>query len=205
MVMHAPRDAVVGIEHASRLFQAAKHPKSFVSLDAADHLLSRPEDADYVAAMIAAWVSRYLPPVEEDLPQVEVAKGVTGVETLNGKFQVEIRSGGHRLIADEPIPAGGLGSGLSPYELVSAGLAACTLMTMRSYAERKSLPLERSHVAVEHEKQPGMTPADRFNRAIMLEGPLDDEQRQKLLAIAERCPVDLTLVRGSDVQTRLTE
>jgi uncharacterized OsmC-like protein/fermentation-respiration switch protein FrsA (DUF1100 family) len=203
LVMHAPLDAVVGIDHASRLYQAAKHPKSFISLDRADHLLTRREDADYVAEMIAAWASRYLPPIIADLPQVEPAAGVSAVETKEGLLQIEIRSGKHRLIADEPSSVGGLGSGLSPYELVSAGLAACTLMTMRLYAERKGLPLDRAHVVVEHQKQPGETPQDRFNRTITLDGPLDEEKRQNLLSIAKRCPVELTLVRGSDVQTHL--
>jgi uncharacterized OsmC-like protein/pimeloyl-ACP methyl ester carboxylesterase len=203
LVMHAPLDAVVGIDHASRLFLAASHPKSFISLDRADHLLTRREDADYAAEMIATWASRYLPPIIADLPQVEPAEGVSAVETGNGLLQLEIRSGKHRLIADEPASVGGLGSGLSPYELISAGLAACTAMTMRLYAERKGIPLARAHVVVEHEKQPGGTPPDRFNRTITLDGPLDEEQRQKLLSIADRCPVDLTLVRGSDVQTLL--
>jgi putative redox protein len=203
LVMHAPIDAVVGIDHASRLFLAAKHPKSFISLDRADHLLTRREDADYAAAMIAAWASRYLPPIIADLPQVEAAKGVSAVETRSGLLQPEIRSGEHRLIADEPISVGGLDSGLSPYELLSAGLAACTAMTMRLYAERKGLPLHRAHVIVEHEKQPGTTPPDRFSRTITLDGPLNGEQRQRLLSIADRCPVDLTLVRGSDVVTQL--
>jgi uncharacterized OsmC-like protein len=203
LVMHAPLDAVVGIDHASRLFLAAKHPKSFISPDQADHLLTRCEDADCAAEMIAAWASRYLPPIIADLPQVEAVAGVSAVETRNGLLQLEIRSGKHRLIADEPTSVGGLGSGLSPYEFVSARLAACTAMTMRLYAERKGLPLDRAHVVVEHEKQPGMTPPDCFNRTITLDGPLDEEQRQKLLSIADRCPVDRTLVRGSDVVTHL--
>ena len=120
-----------------------------------------------------------------------------------GAFQVEIDSGENRIIADEPVSVGGLGSGLSPYELVSAGLAACTAMTMRLYARRKGLPLERARVSVEHSKVAGMMPADRFTRVIALDGPLDETQRTRLLAIADRCPVDLTLVRGADVQTRL--
>jgi uncharacterized OsmC-like protein/pimeloyl-ACP methyl ester carboxylesterase len=203
LVLHAPLDAVVGIENASRLFQAARHPKSFVSLDQADHLLTKVEDANYTASMIAAWASRYLPPLVADLPQIEVAQGVAASETGAGKFQVEIRSGAHHFVADEPVSVGGLGSGLSPYELVSAGLAACTVMTMRLYADRKQFPLIRAHAAVEHMKMPGMEPADRFSRTIRLEGPLDELQREKILAIADRCPVDLSLMRGADVQTRV--
>lgn len=203
LVMHAPRDEVVGIEHASRIFLAAKHPKSFVSLDTADHLLTNPDDANYVAQLIGAWVTRYLPPLVQDTPQLEATTGVTATETGSGTLQVKIKSGGHEIIADEPVSVGGLGSGLSPYELVSAGLAACTVMTMRLYANRKGMPLERASVTVDHSKVAGMTPADRFTRTIAFDGPLDASQRTSLLAIAERCPVDLTLVRGSDVQTRL--
>jgi putative redox protein len=203
LVLHAPLDSVVGIENASRLFQAARHPKSFVSMDQADHLLTKVDDANYAASMIAAWASRYLPPLSADLPQMEVAQGVSASETGAGKLQVEVRSGDHWLVADEPASVGGLGSGLSPYELVAAGLAACTVMTMRLYANLKEFPLERAHVVVEHRKMPGMEPADRFTRTITLDGPLDDAQRGKILAIGDRCPVDLTLMRGSDIQTRL--
>ena len=203
LVMHAPLDQVVDIEHASRIFLAATHPKSFVSLDTADHLFTELADSHYAAATIAAWASRYMPPLAEDLAQVESANGVSATETLAGKFQLAIRSGEHSFLADEPASVGGLGSGLSPYELVSAGLAACTVMTMRLYANRKGFPLERASTTVEHMKVPDMTPSDRFTRTIVLEGPLDDEQRARILAIADRCPVDLTLVRGSDVQTRL--
>lgn len=205
LVLHAPLDSVVGIEHASRLFLAARHPKSFVSLDQADHLLTKVDDANYAASMIAAWASRYLPPLMADLPQLEVAQGVSASETGAGALQLEIRSGEHRLLADEPVSVGGLGSGMSPYELVAAGLAACTVMTMRLYANRKGLPLERAHAVVEHMKMPGMEPADRFTRTITLDGPLDESQREKILAIGDRCPVDLTLMRGSDVETRLAE
>lgn len=205
LIMHAPLDTVVGIDHASRLFLAARHPKSFVSLDQADHLLTRIEDANYAAGMIAAWASRYLPPLVADVPQVEIAQGVSASETGAGALQLEIRSGDHRLLADEPVSVGGLGSGLSPYELVAAGLAACTVMTMRLYANRKGFPLTRAHAVVEHSKMSGMEPADRFTRTIRLEGPLDADQREKIVAIGDRCPVDLTLMRGSDVQTRLAE
>jgi putative redox protein len=205
LVMHAPRDHVVGIEHASRIFQAAKHPKSFISLDTADHLLTNPDDANYAAQLIGAWVTRYLPPLVPDMPQLEPAKGVSATETGSGTLQVAIESGGHRILADEPVSVGGLGSGLSPYELVSAGLAACTVMTMRLYANRKGIALKQASVTVDHSKVAGMMPADRFIRTIALEGSFDEDQRARLLAIADRCPVDLTLVRGADIQTRLAD
>lgn len=131
LVMHSPLDQVVGIDHASRIFVASRHPKSFISLDTADHLLTDVADANYAAAMVAAWAGRFLPPLTADLPQVEAAKGVVATETLDGTFQLKVRSGEHTLFADEPVSVGGLGTGLSPYELVSAGLAACTVMTMR--------------------------------------------------------------------------
>lgn len=203
LVLHSPIDQVVGIEHASRIFVAARHPKSFVSLDAADHLLADAADANFASAMVATWANRYLPPLVADLPQVEAADGVEAIETLAGKFQLQVRSGKHTIFSDEPASVGGLGSGLSPYELVSAGLAACTVMTMRLYANRKGLPLERASTRVEHKKVADMVPPDRFTRTIVLEGPLDEEQRARILEIADRCPVDLTLIRGSDVQTDL--
>jgi uncharacterized OsmC-like protein/alpha-beta hydrolase superfamily lysophospholipase len=203
LVMHAPRDQVVAIEHASRIFLAARHPKSFISLDSADHLLANADDANYAAQLIGAWVTRYLPALIEEVPQAAKTEGVTATETRAGALQVKIESGGHEIIADESVSAGAPGSGLSPYELLSAGLAACTVMTMRLYANRKGFPLERARVTVDHSKVAGMMPADRFMRTIALDGPLDSSQRAGLLAIAERCPVDLTLVRGSDVQTRL--
>ncbi|OJY63081.1 MAG: osmotically inducible protein C [Sphingobium sp. 66-54] len=203
LILHAPGDRIVGIENASKIFQSAKHPKSFISLDDADHLLIRRGDADYAATVIAAWASRYLSPIKDDLPSVSDGEGVTALETGKGAFQLTMQAGNHRFLADEPVSVGGLGSGLSPYELVSAGLAACTVMTMRMYAQRKGLPLERAGVTVKHSKRSGETPADLFERMVTLDGPLDDEQQAKLISIADRCPVDLTLVRGSDVSTKL--
>lgn len=203
LILHSPLDDVVGIDHASRIFAASRHPKSFISLDTADHLLTDVADANYAAAMVAAWASRFLPPLMDDVPQVEVAKGVFATETLGGKFQLAVSSGEHSFLADEPASVGGLGSGLSPYELVSAGLAACTVMTMRLYADRKGFPLERASATVEHGKVADMTPPDRFTRTIVLDGPLSEDQRARILAIADRCPVDLTLLRGSDVKTEL--
>ena len=134
LIFHSPTDDVVGIENASQIFAAAKHPKSFVSLAGADHLLSRRSDAAYVANVIAAWAERYL-----DMPlRAEAATGVVVRETRNGRFQQEIAAGAHRFLADEPVEAGGLDSGPNPYELLLASLGACTSMTLRLYAERKS-------------------------------------------------------------------
>ena len=202
LILHAPRDGLVGIDNASALFGAAKHPKSFVSLDDADHLLSRPGDAEFAAAVIAAWAPRYLPQLKDDLGAPD-GGGVLAEETGGGRFQLAMRSGVHSFFADEPVSQGGLDTGLAPYELVSAGLAACTTMTMRLYAERKGYNLTKARTIVTHDKRSDQKPDDVFTRTIELEGELSDEEREKILAIAERCPVDLTLVRGSEVVTRL--
>ena len=200
LVLHAPTDAVVGIENASEIFLAAKHPKSFVSLDGADHRLTRGADADYAAQVIAAWASRYLPTAAMASP--EAPDGAVMVEeTGAGKFQVQVSVQGSRFVADEPVDVGGLGSGPSPYELVAAGLGACTSMTLRLYADRKGWPLRRTRVAVKHDKIAGQTPPDVFDRKIAIEGPLDAEQTAKLMEIADKCPVHRTLEGGSKVVT----
>jgi len=210
LVFHSPTDDIVGIENASHIFTAAKHPKSFVSLDDADHLLSKKGDAAYVADVIAAWAARYL-----DKPTSAVAaESATGVvtvrETRGGKFQQEIMSGPHRFLADEPVRLGGLDSGPGPYDLLLAGLGACTAMTIRLYAERKQLPLERVTVRLSHDRihaedcencetKAGMI--DRIERAISLEGALADDARTRLLEIADRCPVHRTLTSEIDIRT----
>jgi putative redox protein len=210
LVFHSPIDEVVGIENATAIFVAAKHPKSFVSLAGADHLLSRKEDAAYVANVIAAWAERYLDapmPVadlEAEFDRVAVA------ETGQGKFQQSIRAGRHTLIADEPVAQGGLDSGPNPYDLVLAGLGACTSMTLRLYADRKGLPLERVSVVLKHsrihaadcetcETKEGLI--DRIDRVLTLSGNLDGEQRKRLLDIADKCPVHRTLTSEIDIRT----
>ena len=213
LVFHSPTDDLVGIANASHIFLAAKHPKSFVSLAGADHLLSRKGDAIYVANVIAAWAERYLDiGLEvEAVPDAE-ANRVVVTETRQGKFQQAITVGKHRLMADEPASVGGLDSGPSPYDLVLAGLGACTAMTLRLYAERKALPLDRVSVTLNHQKvhaadcetcetKQGMI--DRIDRAITLDGALDAEQRKKLMEIADKCPVHRTL--ESEIEIRTTE
>jgi uncharacterized OsmC-like protein/pimeloyl-ACP methyl ester carboxylesterase len=210
LIFHSPTDATVGIDNASHIFTAAKHPKSFVSLAGADHLLSKKSDAIYVANVIAAWAERYL-----DRPaSVAKAQSETGVvtvrETRAGKFQQEIMSGPHRFLADEPVAVGGLDSGPGPYDLLLASLGACTSMTVRLYAERKALPLERVTVRLTHNKihaedcencetKEGMI--DRIDRTITFEGKLDAETRQRLLEIADKCPVHRTLKSEIDIRT----
>lgn len=201
LILHSPVDRIVGIDNAGEIFTAAKHPKSFVSLDDADHLLTRTRDADYVARVVAGWSSRYVGAASGAIPPDDGA--VRAVETGAGRFQVEITAGGARLHADEPVAVGGLGSGPTPYQLVSAGLAACTAMTLRLYSMRKDVPLKRACVAVRHGKQAGAVPADVFMRELTLEGPLDDAQRARLLEIADKCPVHRTLEGGARVETSL--
>lgn len=200
LILHSPLDAIVGIDNASAIFLAARHPKSFVSLDTADHLLTKPRDADYAAAVIAAWASRYVEgaPVT---PTASVDDAIRVEETGAGAFQVEISVRGSRFLADEPVDVGGLGSGPTPYELLAAGLGACTAMTTRLYAERKGWPLERVRLVLRHEKLAGQTPPDTFHRAIGFDGPLNSEQRAKLYEIADKCPVHRTLEAGAHVET----
>jgi putative redox protein len=210
LVFHSPTDDIVGIENASHIFTAAKHPKSFVSLAGADHLLSKRDDAVYVANVITAWAERYIErPAERGDEQIKVGT-VLVRETGNGKFQQEVLSGPHRFLADEPVKVGGLDSGPCPYDLLLAGLGACTSMTLRLYAEHKKLPLERVSVRLMHnrihaedclncETKEGMI--DRIDRNITMEGPLDAEQRKRLLEIADKCPVHRTLESEINIRT----
>ncbi len=213
LVLHAPLDDTVGIDNASRIFLAAKHPKSFVTLDDADHLITRPADAEYAAEVISAWVERYLkltPPA----PPPGAPEGIVRVSEAdpNGFLQ-DINSGpDHHLLADEPQAYGGTNRGLTPYGLVSAGLGACTSMTIRMYARRKGWPLEAISVDISHNKvhaQDAETATnnrvDHFERRIRLTGPLDTEQRARLLEIADKCPVHRTLETGARVITTLVD
>lgn len=204
LVLHSPLDQIVGIEESAGIFQAAKHPKSFVSLDSADHLLSNPKDAAYAANVIAVWASRYLDVMEAEVTTPPADGVVRVAETGAGKFQVRVEAGGAVLMADEPVSVGGLASGPTPYELVAAGLGACTVMTLRLYADRKGLPLERASVEVRHVRQAGQTPADLFERVLTLEGALTSEQRERMFEIADKCPVHRTLEAGARVITRAT-
>jgi putative redox protein len=210
LVFHSPTDDIVGIENASRIFAAAKHPKSFVSLAGADHLLSKKSDAIYVANVITAWAERYLDqPVERSDEQIEIGT-VLVRETGNGKFQQEITSGPHRFLADEPVRVGGLDSGPGPYDLLLAGLGACTSMTLRLYAEQKKLPLERVSVRLAHNKihaedclncEIKESMIDRIDRNITLEGALSADERKRLLEIADKCPVHRTLKSEIEIST----
>ena len=212
MVMHSPRDTVVNIDHASRIFLAARHPKSFVSLDPADHLMLNRADADYAGQLLAAWAQRYLPP----RPAVSAPSSKPGKvlvrETREGKFSNQVFVGRHVIHADEPVAAGGLDTGPGPYDLLAASLGACTSMTLRMYADLKGIPLERVSVELKHEKIHAADCAecetregriDRFDRLITLEGRLDPQQRARLLEIADKCPVHRTLHSEVLIKTEL--
>lgn len=203
LVLHSPLDEVVSIDEAAKIFVAARHPKSFVSLDRADHLLTRAEDAAYAAKVVAGWASRYIEEMSVEAPEAPTDGSVRVSETGAGKFQVKVEAGGAVLMADEPESVGGMGSGPNPYELVAAGLGACTAMTLRLYAEHKGLKLTRTSVEVRHSKRKGETPPDLFERALTIEGELTEAERARLLEIADKCPVHRTLEGGSAILTTL--
>lgn len=219
LVMHAPLDDTVGIENATRIFVAARHPKSFLSLDDADHLLSRRADAAYAARVLAAWASRYVPGLDVETAATPApAAGEEGVvtvaETGGGRYQNRVTSGAHSLLADEPEAVGGNGSGPGPYDLLAAALGACTSMTLRMYAERKGWAMAPVSVRLTHEKIHASQCAecetregkiDRIERVITLDPALDAEQRQRLLEIADKCPVHRTLHSENQIITRLAE
>ncbi len=216
LILHSPQDRVVGIDHARKIYDAAHHPKSFVSLDGADHLLlEREEDGRFVGRLLAAWASRYLPKTTEtsvtaaetDLEpgEVRVSSGPTGFANL-------VEAGRHRLPADEPVRVGGTDTGPNPYDFLLAALGACKSMTLRMYANRKKWPLERVTVTLRHEKIHARDceectstegKVDHIDAELEVEGPLSDEQVERLLEIADRCPVHRTLTSETVIHTAL--
>ena len=214
LIFHSPIDNTVGIENAGRIFEAARHPKSFISLDHADHLLMREEDSRYVGTVTAAWATKYLDKAEHDSEGPNLRNNLVIAKTGATGYTTEINAGGHSLIADEPLSVGGGNQGPSPYGLLSAALGACTSMTLRMYADRKGWPLESVEVRLTHQKihaqdctacetQDGKI--DQIERDLRLTGPLDESQKQRLLEIADRCPVHRTLHSEISVVTRLAE
>ena len=214
LVMHAPLDDIVSVDSAAQIFMAAKHPKSFVSLDNADHLISRLEDAEYVAETIATWSTRYISrPIPA--PPIGTPEGIVRVSEADPDgFLQDVTSGSQvHLLADEPLAYGGTNMGMSPYGFLSASLGACTSMTIRMYARRKKWPLKHVRVDVSHDKVHAQDAAtgtqekiDNFVRLITLTGDdLTAEQRERLLEIADRCPVHRTLERSSTVSTSLSD
>jgi putative redox protein len=210
LVCHAPRDEYVGIENASAIFSSARHPKSFLSLDTADHLLRARADGIYVADVIATWASRYLPVGEQ---AAALPEGVVEVsETRGGRFLQRVRVGRHALVADEPAAVGGDDAGPGPYDYLLAALGACTSMTMRLYAERKGINAERFTVRLSHRRIHAEDCADcdtregnigEITRDITIEGEVPETARARLMEIADRCPVHQTLTHEIKIRSRL--
>lgn len=214
LVLHSPTDEVVAVDNARQIFESARHPKSFVAVDGADHLLTKKADADYVAGVIASWARRYAKTHEADdrSHASSTDEGAVRVsEAGPGRLTQRMLLGGHELVADEPRPIGD-GTGPAPYDLLLSSLGACTSMTLRMYADRKDWPLERVTVELQHsrvhardcaacESESGMV--DSIERAITLEGDLTPEQRNRLLEIADKCPVHRTLTSDVDIRTTL--
>lgn len=213
LVMHSPLDSTVKIAEAENIYKEAKHPKSFVSLDSADHLVSNKDDAEYIASTIAAWASRYIEPLREETSVKSVQKGHVYVEEKDHKFSQHVFSDSHHWVADEPLAVGGGNAGPDPYEHLLAALGTCTSMTIRMYADRKNWPLNNIGIHLNHERsynkdcehcEEAPQQIDSLNRDITLEGDLNEEQRYKLLEIADKCPVHKTLHSHLLVNTKLT-
>ena len=212
LVMHSPRDTTVGINNAAQIYSAAKHPKSFITLDDADHLLLKEKDSLYVGMMIASWGSRYINAAADVHEDGIVLDNRVTTSTENHDFFTEIFANGHAMVADEPLQYGGTDRGPTPYDYLLAGLGACTSMTLQMYARHKKLPLTKAVVRLTHQKihakdceecEIDSGKIDRMEREIELFGELDRKQRQSLLEIAERCPVHKTLHSEVEIISRL--
>ena len=211
LIFHSPQDRIVDIDNARLIYEAARHPKSFISLDGADHLLNRRADARYVAEVLRAWASRYLPEEIEEVPE-DAPEGGVVVEGKAAGYLQRIQARGHVFSADEPVTVGGSDLGPTPYELLLASLGACTSITLRMYARRKEWPLEGVRVKLRHyrvhakdvedsEKESGQV--DVIDKDLELEGDLTQEQRERLFGIAARCPVHRTLLNEIKIRSEL--
>ena len=205
LVMHAPMDDIVEMTNATEIFVAAKHPKSFVSLDNADHLLTRKEDSEYAGRIIAAWASRYIEADVDTSPYPDAGIHGAAARTRGDGFKTYISAGGHAMLADEPVRVGGTNLGPAPFDLLSSALAACTTMTLKMYADHKKITLESATCHVTHSK---LTDDDgnkvgHFKRTVSLNGDLTQAQRERMLEIANRCPVHKTLTGTVKIESEL--
>ena len=212
LVMHSPQDSIVGIENAREIYEAAHHPKSYISLDGADHLLSKTADSEYVGLLIASWANRYL--VVDEKNRIPKGESQVIAQIDEEPFITRISANNFGFIADEPEEMGGQNLGPSPYDLVSAGLAACTAMTMQLYARHKNFPLEGAKVEVNYEHEhasdlkdcvTGEAKKGLFHRKISLQGPLDEKQKARILSIANKCPVHKSLEKGTNISTEISD
>lgn len=212
LVLHSPIDETVGIENAAQIFQAARHPKSFISLDTADHLLSKPNDSLYAGAVISAWALKYVGALQKDKPPSAATQNQVVTRIGKSGYVTDIMAEGHGMVADEPLKMGGTGLGPAPYDYLMAGLGACTAMTLRMYSDRKKWPLDGVTVKLNHQKidaadcetcETKEGQLDQIDREIELAGELDDQQKQRLLQIANRCPVHRTLHSEIIVNSKL--
>ncbi|WP_420322959.1 alpha/beta fold hydrolase [Flagellimonas sp.] len=214
LIMHSPQDDTVGIKNAEEIYVSARHPKSFVSLDGADHLLTRKEDSVYVGEVIAGWAKRYLNADNKNkLPLKTKHQVVASLDGTDG-FTTQMKVGNHYMIADEPESYGGNDFGPSPYELVSAGLSACTVMTIQMYTKRKGWTVDNVEVHTSYSKshaedcencESDSAKIDTFHREIKLTGDLDDKQKARIMQIADKCPVHKTLHSETQIITKLLE
>jgi putative redox protein len=212
LVLHSPIDETVGIENAAEIFQAARHPKSFISLDTADHLLTNSDDSLYAGSVIAAWARKYVSAVIKEEPKTHNDENQVIARIGKSGYVTDIMAAGHGLVADEPASMGGTDKGPAPFDFLMAGLGTCKAMTLRMYSDRKQWPLEAVTVKLNHKKidavdcetcQTKEGQLDQFDCEIELSGELDDQQKKRLLQIADRCPVHRTLHSEIIVKSKL--
>jgi len=214
LILHSPKDEVVSLRNAMEIFENADHPKSFISLDKADHLLTDRNDSRYAGSVLSAWAGKYLALPEKRVQKEDLRDNRVFARTGKKGFQTELKVNRHRFIADEPVTEGGGDTGPTPYDYLVGALGACTAMTIRMYADRKKWPVEEIHVRLRHEKihaedcrdcETKGGKVDHIEREIEVAGPLDKEQKERLMAIANRCPVHRTLNSEISITSRLKE